>query len=233
MAEPSEALTLVRQSTTIRAKALRAHGRILNVFLQMQIAAHKGNPDIEKSIGLIAADLPPCFAGDDDDDRVYSYIVAQSFLAIIAEFENLLVEVMSAVVSFYPQKLGNESFRLSDILELGDQATIVRAASERYINAIMYKRASEYRKALVDLLSADPDFLSDEWAAYVECKARRDVGVHNGWKLNETYKRKLAEVGVTPSPDVYLAPSNDYFFNSLELLANMAKAISDHCQTKF
>lgn len=223
----------VRECLDTRIKGMHAHAKTLNIFLQMNIAALRGNDDLTRSIHYISERLPNCYVGADKGECVYAYIVGQSFIALISEFENLLVELMSIIATSYPQKLGAESFRLAEILELGDQGEIVRVAAERYINGIMYKRASEYRKSLADVLSADENFLADRWAGYVECKARRDLGVHNGWKINDTYRRKVQEVDMQPSTDIYLAPSDKYFFEALRLLLELSHTIADHCTDKF
>lgn len=216
----------------LRRKAFFSQANTLNMILEMRLVALQGNTTLQKRIDTIAGGLPPAHSGD-NGGRVYSFIVGQTFVSLVSEFENYLVDVMTTIAEKYPQKLGQEPFKLSEILELKDQELIVRVATERHINSVMYKKANEYRKSLIEFLSAEPNFLSDLWPAYVECKARRDLGVHNGWRTNDVYKRKLLEVGITPSSDLYFTPTSEYFFQSLKLMAEISDRIKNHCAEKF
>lgn len=223
----------VEQLLLARARAMQAHAQTLNIFLQMRISALQGNQELQESIEYIAERLPTCHTGTNNGNRVYSFIVGQTFISLVSEFESFLVDVMCLVAQRYPHKLGSESFRLSEILELQDPEYLVRIAAERFINGIMYKRPSEYRKALADVLSAETDFLSVKWPSYVECKARRDLGVHNGWRINSTYQRKLEEIGYQTPPQEYLVPDGKYFFESVELFVDIGSDIATHCKSKF
>lgn len=223
----------ILQNYGAKLKVMQAHAQSLNIFLEMELAALRGNEELSQSIKYVAERLPTSYAGNAEGDRVQSFLIAQTFVSLISEFEAFLVDVMSVVIRKYPNKLGAETFRLSEILELRDPDEITRVAAERFVNSIMYKRASEYRKALADLLSAEANFLEDKWPDYVERKARRDLGVHNGWRTNDTYRRKLIEVGMNPESAEFVTPTNDYFWDTLTLLSDLADRITQHCGKKF
>jgi hypothetical protein len=217
-----------------KINVMTAHASTLNVFLRMQaLSLTSKNGEVIGAIEEVEKKLPRHFSEADEAGGTYMFLVSQTFVSLIAEFETYLVEVMSTVVGKYPKKLGAQSFRFGEILEVRDLADLTRIATEKFLNEIMYRRPSEYRKAIVEVLSADENFLSDVWPEYVERKARRDIGVHNAWRVNETYRRKVEEVGLQPASSDYAVPSNEYFWDTLKLLDDMMTEITTHCAKKF
>ncbi len=212
---------------------MQALAKSLNVFLDLHSVAFDGHSELSENLEFIKGRLPPAFKGPGQKLPIYYFLLSQNFVSLISEFETFLVDVMAVVIRRHPLKAGAESFKLSEVLEAGDAKELTRIAAERYANGIMYKRASEYRKCLAELLSAGDSFLKDKWPLYVERKARRDIGVHNGWKINDTYRRKLAEVGMKCPEVEYAIPENEYFWETLGLLSGLMHDICIHCVGKF
>lgn len=121
------------------------------------------------------------------------YIVAQLFIAHISAFELFLQEMITVVVRRYPQKIGSFQLRLSEMLEASDTEELIFRAADETLHKLTYKKPSEYLKDVCDLLSVEISTISSEWPVFIEAKARRDLGVHNGWICNHTYLRKLSE----------------------------------------
>lgn len=61
----------------------------------------------------------------------------------------------------------------------------------------MYEKPLDYLTKVSSLLSIDEISLKPLWQTFIEAKARRDLGLHNGWKYNETYLRKISDAGLT------------------------------------
>jgi hypothetical protein len=99
----------------------------------------------------------------------------------------------------------------------------------------MYKRPAEYLVELAEVLAVDAAPLQQHWPLYVEAKARRDVGAHNGWKINETYRRKVVVAGLESSqyagPD--LQPSFQYVSAVVEHCDKIVHSIAQQLREKY
>lgn len=77
------------------------------------------------------------------------------------------------------------------------------------------------------VLSIDEAAIQAVWPRFVEAKARRDLGMHNAWRCNSIYLRKLAESGIasTLKEGESAAPSDDVYVrqvdHALDELADM------------
>ena len=134
----------------------------------------------------------------DDYGDPEEYFIAQLFVAKIASFEVFLQETISLVIQKNPKKVGAIEFKLAEILDCSDVTLLVQRAAEEFLNKLMYKKPSEYLVALCELMSIEHAPLQVDWAEFVEAKARRDLGLHNAWKCNQIYIRKLDEIGIPP-----------------------------------
>ena len=114
---------------------------------------------------------------------------------VVSETEGYLVDVMRHLLQKYPLWLGSTQFRLADIVGKQPDELILMAAEER-LSKLMYKRPAEYLAELAETLSIDAAPLQGLWPRFVEVKARRDLGTHNSWTINDTYRRKVAEAGL-------------------------------------
>jgi len=122
------------------------------------------------------------------------FFLAQIFITFIAAFELFLQEAAVQVITKYPNKVGKVDFSLAFILEVNDSSELVRRAIEKVLNNLAYERPASYLESYCQLLSLNPGDYRDYWPQFVEAKARRDLGVHNGWICNEVFLRKLQEV---------------------------------------
>jgi len=121
------------------------------------------------------------------------YLIAQLFIAHISAFELFLQEMITVIIRNYPHKIGSVQFKLSEILQTDDLEDLVFRAAEETLNKLTYRKPSEYLKEVCDIFSVDPSLIANDWLVFIEAKARRDLGVHNGWICNQTYIRKMTE----------------------------------------
>ena len=65
-------------------------------------------------------------------------------------------------------------------------------------------------------------------------KARRDLGVHNDWRINDTYKRKIKESGFPGLPNqLYMYPSEEYIDVCLKLAESIYRKVYEHILQKY
>jgi hypothetical protein len=124
-----------------------------------------------------------------------NHFAGMLLINLISETEMFFVDVVKEVISYYPQKVGKQQFPLNDILEMSKDELVLRA-SEEFLNKIMYKKPKEYLESLGELISIDMNGFTKDWNYFIEAKARRDLGVHNGWAVNSIYTRKISEIGI-------------------------------------
>lgn len=147
------------------------------------------------------------------------YFTERSFISLVAAFELFLQDTISIIVLVNPKKVGQVEFRLSEILDAASQAELIRRGIDATLTKIMYKKPMEYLSEAASLLSIDEQPLRAKWPFFVEAKARRDLGVHNGWRCNSIYLRKVGDAGLTtaltegestfPVDEVYLKATVD------------------------
>lgn len=166
--------------------------------------------------------------------RFHSFVVSHYFVSLVSEFEGFLAEILEVVIKRYPSKIGSATLRISEISHCETVDEAIEIAVGKYLNELSYKRPKEYIASLRELLSIeDSPEMNVLWTQFVEQKARRDLGVHNGWKNNEIYKRKVSEMGGVPSDQEFLAPDNEYFVNAADTIHQLMTGLYDHCSSKF
>jgi len=123
---------------------------------------------------------------------------------------------------------------LKKALEMSREELIEFKVKE-YLNKIMYLSPKDYLKSLCELLSLNQRALNDDFVKYIEIKARRDLGVHNDWRKNEIYERKVHESGgATPEDAKFLRPSIDYFRYTNAVCRNLiGKITKQSCDKLF
>lgn len=164
-------------------------------LLKLQVGAREDDGVLKAAHDEFIEHLKPQYA------TPYLYFVERSFLSLISAFELFLQDVMSIVILANPKKVGQVEFKLSDILDASGTNELVLRGIDATLNKLMYKKPKEYLTEVTSLLSIDPAPLEDKWPTFVEAKARRDLGVHNGWKCNQIYIRKVSEAGL---PSAYV-----------------------------
>ena len=156
------------------------------------------------------------------------YIESHLFFTQISGLEFYFQSCLAAVLKSYPKKLGSTQFTLTQILQVETKDELVERAADMYLNKLMYKKPAEYLAEMCEILSISSTAIEELWPFFVESKARRDLGIHNNWQCNETYVRKLAEVGLTSQYKIgeSVVPSdNDYFTEASHKLARIGTHI--------
>src|SRR5690606_28189819 len=77
-----------------------------------------------------------------------------------------------------------------------------------------------------------PGLLASAWPIYSEMRARRDVGLHAGWKSNRIYLSK-AGANAASEETKWLYPDEQYFESSCEAALSLIETMSCHCNNKF
>jgi len=160
------------------------------------------------------------------------YFLSRLFISYVASFEVFLQEMVTLVVAKNPKKVGATSFTLAEVIDAATVDQLVARATEETLNKLMYKKPAAYLEEICQITSIDGGSLQTKWLILVEAKARRDLGVHNAWRCNETYLRKLKEAGIQTNArhgDILTPPIKDYLErlpNDLaELASNIARKI--------
>ena len=182
-------------------------------------------PELQNTIEAFEKYLPM------NNLTVEQHFSGMFLISVISETELYFVDLIKEVVSVYPHKLANHSLRLSDALDLSRDQIILKA-SETFLNKIMYKKPSEYLSSVGEILSIETEDLIEPWKAFVEAKARRDTGVHNGWLANEIYKRKLSEVGIE-AVDGSIVPNFAYLKEVIKDCDQLVKSIREKVIAKY
>lgn len=156
------------------------------------------------------------------------YFVAILFVNLISCFELFLQDTAIAVVLKNPKKVGGTTFSLSEILDAPTPDYLVRRAIDQWLNKVMYEKPAEYLKQLTATLAIDETPFGKSWALFIEAKARRDIGLHNDWKCNSIYLKKVKEAGVAPTADAgdRMIPDTKYLKFVSSALVDLAGEIT-------
>ncbi len=187
-----------------------------------------------------AADaIPASFEGLDSDPgvkvqdrRLPPYVRSQLFIALVSEIEDFLKTLVTKVLIEYPGKVGHETVMIDELVRLGYDGAI-RYAAEKKLNEILYLTPKKYGERICGFLSMSYEAFRTTWIPFVEMKARRDVGVHNGWRKNDIYVHRVTEVEGLVAESEFLGISNKYFELALEAGAQLINFVSEHCINKF
>jgi hypothetical protein len=219
---------------TERQRRIECLLNCVNLNLDVINAAYDQGNDVSKQISKIATNLPDGFRRNTNDNiNFHSFVVSHYFITLIAEFEGFLVDMLRSIVKRYPEKVGNISIKVSELTACCSLDEAIYIGIDRFINELTYKRPKEYIDTLQRIFSLNKEEFEALWPEFMERKARRDLGVHNDWRKNEIYVRKVKEVGITPSKDDFLAPDNEYFVDSVKVVFDLLAKISVHCAEKF
>ncbi len=220
---------------------------VLKEFLELSIRYHRKTATIYQSLVFlmraeIAAESAPELKTEIDKFEKYlepysldykTYFYGLLLFALVADFEIYLVDIIKALIQRYPKKIGDVEFRLSEILD-STHDELITAAAEDYLNRLMYKKPSEYLSDLAKLLAIDASPLTQYWPKFIEAKARRDLGMHNGWKMNDVYIRKLTEAGIpSPAAESVMLPDIEYLHNALHACDDIVEIIEQQLTEKY
>ena len=157
------------------------------------------------------------------------------FVDLISSTEVFFADLIRAVVAEYPHKIGRIQFELKDVLEASSPSELVLRAAEEFIHKLMYEKPEDYLEKMCNTLSIEVDQIKPYWSKYIEAKARRDLGVHNNWKCNKTYLRKVAAVhlDVEATEGMMMSPKDrDYCSSVTENITKICEAMSRLVQEK-
>jgi hypothetical protein len=166
------------------------------------------------------------------DRRLQPYIRSQLFIALVAELEDFLGSLLRLIISQYPKKIADKSITVDRLVDLGF-AGAIEEAIDSTVHDLFYAKPQQYQDTVLRLLSGDSKLVANFWPAYVELKARRDVGVHGDWRRNAIYDRKVSEVGLPTPAEDFLGIADVYFKQALKVGEQMIRTLSDHCLAKF
>lgn len=169
-----------------------------------------------------------CENSNPADSLLLKHMPSLCFSSLVSAFENYLIEMLVLTLTNFPKKIAKETIDMDKLIELTKEEIILYKANE-YINKIMYKSPKDYLKSLSSLLSLNEQDIASDFNHYIEIKARRDLGVHNNWRKNEIYERKVAEAGIkTPNVET-LMPDLYYFKDSFYTCSKLVKEITNQC----
>lgn len=146
--------------------------------------------------------------------NVDKYISGLILILLVREVEQYFIDILKLIIQKYPEKIGSINIPINDVIKLSKQE-IIYFAAEKYLNEIMYKRPSEYLDEICKLCSIKRQKIEIFWNYFVEAKARRDLGIHNNWIVNNIYICKIKEpsfqIGESAEPETnYIMEMHDY-----------------------
>lgn len=213
---------------------------------------------LEKGSNLIASDF-----GDYDlidshpvATRMVNYLKSQLFIALMAELEDYLNKLLRLILSAYPEKLQSEHFDVRNALAQENAQEVLEEKINDKIRKKQYDRSKQFFNFVKLVLDADKtiDKLLDErgikdtskrrveseklslerlLSPYIEMKARRDLGIHNGWIRNSLYDERVADLGDLGSQENFLGISNDYFKQASDLAIDIVAKCNMFCKISF
>jgi hypothetical protein len=208
---------------TRKMGAIAATGAI--VLAAESLTDHK---DMQDSFSSLEGFLSPY------NLSAHHYFAGTMLFNLITEVELYFTETIKAILVAYPKKLGSTQFKLSEIVQK-PQEEVVLMAAERHLNSLMYKKPNEYLSELCEIMSIESAGVKPHWPPFIEAKARRDLGIHNNWIVNETYIRKMADSGIetTASKGSMLCPDHSYVQIAFDECDNLIRLIADLVDRKF
>ena len=166
------------------------------------------------------------------DARVPNFLQMQLFIAMVATVEGLLSEMSTLVLLSFPGKI--DATPSKDIATAQSMSEIREALAESDLNKAFYAKPAEYRKRIELIISASPRVLDPFWDAFIEHKASRDVGLHNDWRINETYTRKAGNQGRMPKEGgKHIYPDEVYFRSACDVSLAIIDSLDAHCTSTF
>ena len=144
-----------------------------------------------------------------------------ALVQLVTHVENMLSDVVRAVVVKYPQKLGGKrTITIQSVLESTSLEEMHLRATDTLLNELTYKSPADFAEAIEQLMGIKllecPAF-----HCYIEIKASRDIYIHNRGIANDVYIRKAGthmrcKSGMTLPADV------QYFLESYEYCLQVA-----------
>jgi hypothetical protein len=167
--------------------------RKAEIFLKTAKTVASGHPHLASAL----AELESSKESKQLEVNYETYFASHLTINLVSEVENFFAAAISAALRMYPEKMGSQSFKLTEIISANSTDELIDRAANAALYGLMYEKPLDYIKSLASILSIETESLGQYWPAFVELKARRDLGVHGNWVVNETYLRKLREAKIT------------------------------------
>ncbi|MEZ4308715.1 MAG: hypothetical protein R3F14_11795 [Polyangiaceae bacterium] len=165
------------------------------------------------------------------EGRMVPFVRAQLFVSLMAELEDMFGEVIRRLLLAFPGKITQKTVTVSDLLDAHAIGETVAQVTEVELSSLFYGGPQKLRERLEDVVSG-PKLLESVWPDYVEMRARRDIGLHAGWKLNRLYLDKAGEKAA-PERTKFLFPEQGYFESACVLATEVCDTLDAHCAAKF
>lgn len=221
-----------------RANRILALSRISQIALE-GLSQLNQNPDskFRPFFEFMAAHIPALHQNhpkiDMPEYKVVGFMDGLTLIATISEVEAYFQDIVVDVICRHPEKIGKSTFEVRNLLEVETIQDAIELAARRYASDLMFKKPNDYKKDLLSIISANEKLLEDTWPVFVEAKARRDLGVHNGWLVNDIYRAKLREVKLTPATDQSLSVDNSYLQSVRSGCLEIMTRLKSHCESTF
>lgn len=202
------------------------------LFLQTaQIVAAKGHPELSSRYNDLDAGRTSRQMGVTFE----TYFSASLAINVVSEVEHFIGGAVSAALRLHPEKMGGQTFKLTEIIAASSTDELIDRAARSVMNSLLYEKPLEYMKKLAEVLSIDATGLDGYWLPFIEMKARRDIGVHNSWLVNEIYLRKLGEAGIPTSLRVgeRAIPTYRYLLQSTEACEMLVEILVRRLRSKW
>lgn len=189
--------------------------------------------------------------------RLTNYLRSQLFLALMAELEDYLVDIIKIILLAYPDKLQSPHFNVAEVLKQDNAADQIQEKVTKKIRDKLYASTIEFFNFLLRTLEMETitihqllleqnitdkrakQIISNEFSLqslfheYVEMKARRDLGVHGGWERNEFYTTRITQYAGKVYQGDFLAVDSDYFRRALDVSTHIVAKCNNFCEQRF
>jgi hypothetical protein len=199
--------------------------RALNFLLVAQADALAGNPRLQPILDDMNSSKESKQAGLNFE----TFFASTTVIALVSEVEHFFGSAVSTALRLYPGKMGNQTFRLTEILAASTADELIDRAASVAMHDLMYAKPLDYLAGLCEVLSIEKKALEALWPGFVELKARRDLGVHNDWIVNAIYVRKIKEAKLKPPLPLgkRLVPDFSYLHSSIDLCDTLVGVVTD------
>lgn len=199
--------------------------KALSFLLAARQEARAGNPHLRE----VYESLESSTESRQAEITYETFFAATSLISLVSEVEHFLGSAVAAALRLYPEKMGSQTFRLSDILNAGSTDELVDRAANAALHDLMYAKPLDYLAGLCEILSIKKDTLAGHWTRFVEIKARRDLGVHNNWVVNAIYERKVKEArtAVNVKTGTRLIPDFVYLQEAMDTCDRLVNAVTN------
>jgi hypothetical protein len=192
-----------------------------------EIEKQKDKGYLQEAYISLSDSLPP-------ETNIDKYISGLILILLVREIEQYFIDILKLIIQKYPEKIGSIEIPINDVIKLSKQE-IIYFAAEKYLNEIMYKRPSEYLDEICKLSSIERQKIEILWNYFVEAKARRDLGIHNSWIVNNIYIRKIKETKNKPSFNIgeSAEPKINYIVEMYHHCAELIEKFTEEITEKY